>query len=93
MNYMNSKLTKVYLGAHLTVQDVPESLSVEKLSGTAMVPCFLCGDTMALSRMRNHIGHHILLSMRDIEDDKDLLQDVSVRLQVNEASADIISQT
>lgn len=72
----------IFSGAHLIVQDVPEFLSVEKLNGNTVVPCLLCGDKMALSQMRNHVGHHILLSMRDIEDDKELLQDVSAQLSV-----------
>ncbi|KAI0374930.1 hypothetical protein BV20DRAFT_986923 [Pilatotrama ljubarskyi] len=42
-------------GPQLIVKDIPELLSVDKLSGNRLVPCFLCGEKLTVSRMRNHV--------------------------------------
>ncbi|KAI0739154.1 hypothetical protein C8Q80DRAFT_1112684 [Daedaleopsis nitida] len=64
------------LGPDLIVTDVPVNLTAEKLSGNTSVRCYLCGDKTQLSRMRDHVGHHILYSMRGVPDKKDLVQEI-----------------
>ncbi|KAJ7903962.1 hypothetical protein B0H13DRAFT_1447281, partial [Mycena leptocephala] len=32
------------------------------------VPCLICGKNPALTKMRQHVGGHILLSLREIEE-------------------------
>lgn len=49
------------------VQDVPSSLiPTTKLSGQNKVPCRLCGKSMKLIKMREHIGMHILQALRKL---------------------------
>ncbi|OSD00270.1 hypothetical protein PYCCODRAFT_1479355 [Trametes coccinea BRFM310] len=58
-------------GPAFIVRDVPEHLRMKKLTRTSIVPCLLCGEKLPLSSMRDHVGHHILFSMRDVHDPKD----------------------
>ncbi|KZP09618.1 hypothetical protein FIBSPDRAFT_963820 [Athelia psychrophila] len=54
---------------HFVIQNLPEGLiSTPKLATKGIIPCFLCGVKMELRKMRNHIKHHILHSMRETED-------------------------
>ncbi|KAI0043508.1 hypothetical protein FA95DRAFT_1681862, partial [Auriscalpium vulgare] len=70
---------KTYSGDNaLTVTEIPAHLSVEKPAGTDKVPCYLCGETMILSKMRNHVGHHIILALRQTPDPKALNVDVGL---------------
>lgn len=74
---MERMLTHHFLGDALLVHDVPAFLTTEKLGGKQKVPCRLCNETIELSHMRNHVGHHILYSMRDVPDDVELNRGVS----------------
>lgn len=48
----------------LVVPDVPDTLLVEKYAGATVVPCLLCRESVPLAKMRNHVGYHIMRSMR-----------------------------
>ncbi|KAJ7032090.1 hypothetical protein C8F04DRAFT_1185331 [Mycena alexandri] len=51
--------------------NVPSHLRPKpKLDGKEQVPCKLCGALLKLSGMRNHVGQHILFSLRDKYDHK-----------------------
>ncbi|KAJ7835782.1 hypothetical protein B0H13DRAFT_1518927, partial [Mycena leptocephala] len=41
-----------------------------KLDGKDQVPCKLCGASFKIAAMRNHVGQHILFSLRDKYDHK-----------------------
>ncbi|TFY57754.1 hypothetical protein EVJ58_g6829 [Rhodofomes roseus] len=51
-----------------TILDVPTWLTIEKKAGSDVVPCLICGSKEAVKNMRNHIGRHILYSMRGIHE-------------------------
>ncbi|KAI0368713.1 hypothetical protein BV20DRAFT_998002 [Pilatotrama ljubarskyi] len=61
-----------------TVPNVPEHLTGERLGSNSLIPCLLCGERVALSKMRNHVGHHILWVMRGVSDSSELLEEVSI---------------
>ena len=66
------------VGACFLVPDVPPHLATDKPeNGKVEVSCYLCLQRVPLSRMRNHVGQHILFSMRDVPDEIDLHQEVS----------------
>ncbi|KAH9852083.1 hypothetical protein C2E23DRAFT_203440 [Lenzites betulinus] len=65
-------------GTALLVQDIPAHLRMKKLDAKQKVPCLLCGKTLELSLMRNHVGHHILYSLRDVPDDVELTQEIGI---------------
>ncbi|KAJ7099638.1 hypothetical protein C8R43DRAFT_964190 [Mycena crocata] len=49
--------------------DVPSHLQPKpKLDGKEQVRCKLCNSSLKLSAMRNHVGQHILFSLRDKHD-------------------------
>ncbi|KAJ7104870.1 hypothetical protein C8R44DRAFT_807209 [Mycena epipterygia] len=51
------------------VQNVPGHLTpMPKLPGKTSVPCLICDKTLALNKMREHVGGHILLSLRQVEE-------------------------
>ncbi|KAJ7273135.1 hypothetical protein C8J57DRAFT_1063442 [Mycena rebaudengoi] len=51
--------------------NVPSHLRPQpKLEGKDQVPCELCSAKVKLSAMRNHVGQHILFSLRDKDDRK-----------------------
>ncbi|KAF4567094.1 hypothetical protein EYR40_006090 [Pleurotus pulmonarius] len=50
------------------IADPPQHLIIPKLAADEIVACKLCGKRTKLSVMRNHVGHHILYSMRAKED-------------------------
>jgi len=52
----------------IEVVDLPSYLTVNKLGGETVVECCLCGEKMKLRDMRNHVGRHILLALRDIDE-------------------------
>ncbi|KAI1795787.1 hypothetical protein LXA43DRAFT_1090426 [Ganoderma leucocontextum] len=55
--------------AALTVPDIPVFISTEKpADGNSPVACYLCRSKIPLKNMRNHVGHHIMYSMRDVPD-------------------------
>lgn len=63
------RVLSTYLAHHqgqedFIVPDVPETLLTEKLVASTVVPCQLCGKHESLSKMRNHVGFHILRAMR-----------------------------
>lgn len=59
---------------------MPANLTIEKPVATTVLPCYICGANLAVSKMRNHVGGHILYSMRGVADDADLLAEVSLCL-------------
>lgn len=62
----------------LVVTDIPPYLSVNKPDPKKAVPCLLCGAKIVLSKMRDHVGHHILYSMRNVPEKKELHCEVSI---------------
>ena len=59
----------------LYISSVPVQLT--KLTAKDKIPCRLCGEVLRLSKMRNHIGGHILRSLRtrDTEQDEEKIVD------------------
>ncbi|PIL27027.1 hypothetical protein GSI_10166 [Ganoderma sinense ZZ0214-1] len=52
-----------------TVPDIPTVIAIEKpANGNSPIVCYLCGTKLPLKNMRNHVGHHIMYSMRDVPD-------------------------
>lgn len=55
----------------LKVLDVPASLVREKpISGHVKIPCLICKETQTVAKMRDHVGGHILRSMRSKQNDE-----------------------
>ncbi|KAK7471312.1 hypothetical protein VKT23_002721 [Stygiomarasmius scandens] len=51
------------------VENLPMHLvPKKKLAARDEVTCFLCGAKLQLSKMRNHVGGHILRNLRSVED-------------------------
>ncbi|KAF8150848.1 hypothetical protein B0H34DRAFT_624722, partial [Crassisporium funariophilum] len=61
----------------LIVKNVPPHLQIkEKLSGKTVVSCKLCREETPLSKMRSHVGKHILFNMRNEKETVDLLEPI-----------------
>jgi hypothetical protein len=60
------------------VVDLPAHLTVTKLTADDIVECCLCVKKMKLRDMRNHVGKHILLVMRNIDENVALKPGVKV---------------
>jgi hypothetical protein len=55
----------------LFVENLPECLiPQQKLSSKDKISCFLCGEGMAVNKMRNHVGSHILHALCNSVDPK-----------------------
>lgn len=60
-------LTDILVGNEMfTILDVPTWLTIEKKTGSDVVPCLICGSKEAVKNMRNHVGRHILYVMRGV---------------------------
>lgn len=61
--------TKSYTGRpQLVVANVPNYATVKKYKSDDRVSCLLCGKQNKISDMRNHVGGHVLKSMRNVHD-------------------------
>jgi hypothetical protein len=61
-----------------TVLDLPAHLTVTKLTGDTAVKCHLCGKEMKLKEMRSHVGRHIIVALRGVDENVYLLPGVKV---------------
>lgn len=50
------------------VVDNSVALAIQKHDGDSIVPCHLCGSSHKIKSMRNHVGLHILRSIRGVAD-------------------------
>ena len=59
-------------GIHsLLIKNIPDCLVPRtKYGAKEIISCLLCGEDMMLSKMRNHVGSHILHFLRGVEDPK-----------------------
>jgi hypothetical protein len=48
--------------------DIPAELTRVKLRGKERRPCHICGEGFRIGEMRNHVGTHILKSLRGVLD-------------------------
>ena len=58
--------------------DLPAHLTVTKLTADNIIECRLCEKKMKLRDMRNHVGKHILLAMRNVNENVALRPRVKV---------------
>ncbi|KZV81507.1 hypothetical protein EXIGLDRAFT_779657 [Exidia glandulosa HHB12029] len=65
-------------GPVFVVRDVPAYLQPEPkhTDPDTKLPCYLCGTSVSLRKMRDHVGRHILRFFRDVEDT--LLRDETI---------------
>lgn len=72
--YLNDGKEKLLFILHL-----PKELStVPKLKASNKHSCLLCSESLPINQMRPHVGQHILYSIREIDNPKDLTQDLSL---------------
>lgn len=62
------KLTGTIGNDQFCILDVPEHIQVQPLDAKSIVLCIICGKEMPLTKMRNHVGQHIIRSMLDIDE-------------------------
>ncbi|KAJ6579361.1 hypothetical protein B0H10DRAFT_2198716 [Mycena sp. CBHHK59/15] len=61
----------------LLVMNIPEHLVPKpKLTAKSVVSCFICGQDKTINKMRDHIGCHILRSLRRVEEPQQPLHEV-----------------
>lgn len=51
------------------IENIPAYIEVEELGPKSLITCVICGDKCSLSKMRNHVGKHIMRLMLDIPED------------------------
>ncbi|KAF8150029.1 hypothetical protein B0H34DRAFT_826095, partial [Crassisporium funariophilum] len=64
---------------HFVVPNLSAIVNLVERKGDTEIPCHLCGSQQFLKNMRNHVGKHLLLSLRDMGDtDKNLNPDIEI---------------
>jgi hypothetical protein len=59
--------------------NIPAELTRVKLGGKERRPCHICGEGFWISEMRNHVGTHILKSLRGVLDNS-IIEGIEVNL-------------
>ncbi|KAJ6603661.1 hypothetical protein B0H10DRAFT_2315727 [Mycena sp. CBHHK59/15] len=63
------------------IRNLPPHLApMPKLSAKSIVDCLICGKNCSLNKMRKHVGGHILLSLRGVEEPGPVIRKVGVNL-------------
>lgn len=62
------RLGDLNLTPQFVVPNLSAIVNLIELKGDTEIPCHLCGAQQLLRNMRNHVGKHILLSLRDMDD-------------------------
>ncbi|KAJ6596494.1 hypothetical protein B0H10DRAFT_2327815, partial [Mycena sp. CBHHK59/15] len=61
------------------IRNLPPHLApMPKLSAKSIVDCLICGKNCSLNKMREHVGGHILLSLRGVEEPGPVIRKVGV---------------
>jgi len=63
----------------LMVVELPAYLTAVKLTGDNKIECTLCRDKLLLKDMRNHVGKHVLFSLRGTDENINFKPGVKVR--------------
>ncbi|KAF8981384.1 hypothetical protein BDQ17DRAFT_1168214, partial [Cyathus striatus] len=59
------------------VDNIPETLVLNKLDSGEVVSCHICGDEKMIKQMCEHVGKHVLAKFRG-KPDRGLLQEIEV---------------
>ncbi|KAF9457045.1 hypothetical protein BDZ94DRAFT_1228616 [Collybia nuda] len=63
----------------LYVKDLPQNVNITKKGAEDNIDCYLCEKSLKLKDMRKHVGKHLLLALRDVEDPAPLRPGVVVK--------------